>query len=145
LLPYNHHSKLERRVRTLLQQKHNDKGMTYVPEHNKTVAKQLEEKNKQPLFLAKIEVFGSSRQSIKQITSRFNSLSTNMNKFYSYGIVKYNKNKIENKIHSEFWFSGFLPKPHFYLNSAELACLWQPVYIIQELKSTSNKVNIYKL
>ena len=135
LLPYDYQSKFELKIRKLLHQKQNEKGMLYVQEHNKIRAGRLTEKNKFPLFLTKIELFSQSKEQLKIITSQFNSLSTGSNKFYSFGATKYNRQIIQNKIHCQYWFSWLMPKPHFYLNSSELAYLWQPVkagYIVSE-------------
>jgi hypothetical protein len=127
LLPYNYQSKFEYRARGLLQPKQNDKGAMYVSENNKVIAKQLEEKSRYPLFLTKIEIIAFNNQSIRQITSKFNILSSNHNRFYPTNIKNLKKNKIENKINIRYWFSGLMPKYHFYLNSQELACIWQPL------------------
>jgi hypothetical protein len=130
LLPYDYQSKFEQRIRKLNQQKQTDKGIMYQSEHNKVIAKQLEDKSKYPLFLVKIELIAPTSQSIKQITSKFNTLSTSQNKFYSVGTTAFSKMKIENKIHCEYSYSWLMPKPHFYLNSQELACIWQPLKVV---------------
>ena len=130
LLPYEYQSKLEQQVRKLNQQKHTDKGIMYIPEHNKVSAKQIEEKSKYPIFLTKMEIIAPTRQSIKQITSKFNILSTSQNKFYTMDSILFKKRKLDNKIHSEYWFSWLMPKPHFYLNAQELACIWQPIKVV---------------
>lgn len=130
LLPYDYQSKFEQRVRKLNQQKQTSTGMMYTPEHNKVITKQLEDKSKQPIFLVKIEIIAPTSQSIKQITSKFNTLSTSHNKFYSVGTTAFNKRKIQNKIHCEYSYSWLMPKPHFYLNSQELACIWQPIKVV---------------
>jgi hypothetical protein len=127
--PYDYQSKFEQRVKKLNQQKQTDKGVMYQSEHNKVIAKQLEDKSKYPIFLVKIEIIAPTSQSIKQITSKFNTLSTSQNKFYSVGTTTFNKRKIENKIHCEYSYSWLMPKPHFYLNSQELACIWQPLKV----------------
>jgi hypothetical protein len=134
-------------VRKLNQQKQTEKGVMYQSEHNKAIAKQLEDKSKYPIFLVKIEIIAPTNQSIKQITSKFNTLSTSQNKFYSVGTTGFNKKKIENKIHSEYSYSWLMPKPHFYLNSQELACIWQPLRVgsrgdLVDLKEVSSGFKI---
>ncbi len=129
LLPYDYQSKLEQQIRKLDQQKQSSTGMMYTPEHNKVIVKQLEDKSKHSIFLVKIEIIAPTIQSIKQITSKFNTLSTSHNKFYSVGTTVINKRGIENKIHCEYSYSWLMPKPQFYLNSQELACIWQPIKV----------------
>lgn len=140
LLPYEYQSKFEQQARRLNNPKQNQKGAMYTPEYNKVIAKQLEEKSKHPIFLTKIEIITLSGQSTKQFTSKFNTLSTNQNKFYSTGAIPLHKRKITNKIHCQYWFSLLMPKPHFYLNTQELACIWQPLKVSARSKLTDQSV-----
>ena len=140
LLAYEYQSKFEKQAQKHNSLKQNEKGVMYVQEHNKAIAKQLEEKSKYPIFLAKIEIITTSVQSAKQFTSKFNTLSTNQNQFYSTGTMAFQKRKIENQIHCQYWFSKFMPSPHFYLNAQELACIWQPVKVNDRGKIEDNSL-----
>ena len=146
LVPNNQQRILEQKSREYLVQKQTDKGIMYLSEQNKNISKQFEEKSKYPIFLTRIELLAPDKQTLSQISSQFSILSTNQNRFYYTGIRKFNRSNIQNRIQVEYWCSWLMPKTSFYLNTQELACIWEPIRIrtkVNEIEELETK--LYKL
>lgn len=130
--PTNLSSQIEQQVAAKLRQKHNHKGNLYVSEFDKKKAELLIEKNQFPNFRTKIEVISSSKETLKEIQSRFSILSTGHNNFFATGARRFNVRNF-NKIAIDSWFTYLFPKTGFYLNTNEIS------HLVQFLKVEKNK------